>query len=138
MRQTLLKDMNQKTELEQELVFVKSQVEKLQRGKSEVSNKMKEAELKQLRKELTSQSRRIVECEQQLEQIERESAIQEEQQLKMRLEHEEAEGRWLEQTRAAQVKQLEESYVEVGNQLRGRWLEQMRAVQVKKLEESYV
>merc|ERR1719222_168469 len=120
MGQTLVKEMSQKTALELELGSVKLHVEKLQRGKSEVSNKMKEAELKQLRKELASQSRRIVECEQQLEQIERESAIQEEQQLKMRLEHEEAEGRWLEHMRAAQVKQLEESYVEVGNQLRSR------------------
>ena len=120
MRQTLVKEMNEKTELELEVAFVKSQVEKLQRGKLDVSIKMKEAELKQLRKELASQSRRIVECEKQLEQIERESAIQKEQQLKMRLEHEEAEGRWLEQMRAAHVKQLEESYVEVGNQLRSR------------------
>jgi hypothetical protein len=120
MRQMLLKETNEKTKLELELAFVKSQVEKLGREKSEVSNKAKEVELKQLRKELASQSSRIVQCEQQLDQIERESAILDEQQLKMRLEDEEAEGRWLKQLKAVKVKHLEESYVEVGNQLRSR------------------
>ena len=120
MSQMLVKEMNEKTELELELANVKSQLEKLQKGKTEVSNKMKEAELMKLRKELASKSRRIEECEQQIEQNERESAIQEEQQLKLRLEHEEAEGMWLEQIRAAQVGQLKESYLKVGNQLRSK------------------
>ena len=51
---------------------------------------------------------------------ERKCAIQQEQQLRMRLEHEEAESRWREQMRALQVKQLEENYVEARNQLKSR------------------
>merc|ERR1719209_1958197 len=112
--------MTENTQLELELSFVKSQVEKLEGEKLEVSNKRKGAELKQLKEKLASQSNRIFECKQELEKSERECVIQEEQQLKMRLEHKEAEGRWLEQMRAAQVKQLEENYVEVRNQLKSR------------------
>jgi len=118
LQQKLLKEMTEKTQLELELAFVKSQAEKLQVEKSEVSNKTKESELKQLKKELASNIRRIAECEQELEESDRKCAIQREQQLKMRLENEEAESRWRKQMRAAQVKQLEENYVEVRNQVK--------------------
>ena len=69
---------------------------------------------------MASQIQRIAECEQEVVKCERKCAIQQEQQLRMRLEHEEAESRWREQMRALQVKQLEENYLEARNQLKSR------------------
>ena len=69
---------------------------------------------------MASQNKRIAECEQELKESEHQCTIQLEQQLEMRFENEEAEGRWREQMRAVQVKQLEENYVKARSQLKIR------------------
>jgi len=55
-----------------------------------------------------------------LEESEHKCVIQQERQLEMRLEHEEAEGRWREQMRAVQGKEIEQNYVEARNEMKIR------------------
>ena len=90
LQQKLLNEMTEKTQLELNLAFVKFQVERLKMEK--------EAELVQFKREKLILRRRI--------------AVHQEQQVKMQLEHERAEGRWLEQMRVVQANEPAE-----GNQV---------------------
>ena len=79
--------------------------------------KAKDAELRELETELANQFRKIEEVEQSIENCERECTIQEEQQLMMRLEREEAESRWKRQGRGICFSRLKENFLEKQGQL---------------------
>lgn len=115
LHQDLQQKMAEKTHLEAELASVKYQAQKLQR--ENVLIKAKDAELREFKTELANQSRKIEEVEQSIENCERECAIQEELQLKMRLEQEEAESRWMEQRRGICFSRLKENFFEKKGQL---------------------
>ena len=115
LHQDLQQKMAEKTHLEVELASVKYQAQKLQR--ENVLIKAKDAELREFKTELENQSRKIEEVEQSIENCERECAIQEEQQLKMRLEQEEAESRWMRQRREICFFRLKENFLEKKGQL---------------------
>ena len=111
----LQQNMAEKTHLEVELASVKHQEQKLQR--ENVLIKAKDAELREFKIELANQSRKIEELEQSIENCERECTIQEEQQLKKRLEQEEAESRWMRQRREICFSRLKENFLEKKGQL---------------------
>ena len=111
----LQQKMAEKTHLEVELASVKHQTHKLQR--ENVLIKAKDAELREFKTELENQSRKIEEVEQSIENCERECAIQEEQRLRMRLEQEEAESRWMRQRREICFFRLKENFLEKKGQL---------------------
>ena len=120
LHQDLQQKMAEKTHLEVELASVKHQAQKLQR--ENVLIRAKDAELREFKTELENQSRKIEEVEQSIENCERECAIQEELQLKMRLEQEEAERRWTRQRREICFFRLKENFLEKKGQLMNQTL----------------
>ena len=115
LHQDLQQKMAEKTHLEVELASAKHQAQKLQR--ENVLIKAKDAELREFKTELANQSRKIEEVEQSIENCKRECAIQEELQLKTRLEQEEAESRWTRQRRGICFFRLEENFLDKKRQL---------------------
>ena len=115
LHQDLQQKMAEKTRLEVELASVKYHAQELQR--ENVLIKAKDAELREFKTELANQSRKIEEVEQSIENCERDCAVQEELQLKMRLEQEEAESRWTRQRREICFFRLKENFLEKKGQL---------------------